>query len=418
MIYLMKINSFVKNYHNWNMQLILFSVVLISSMIRVRSSTIQQIPVIAFMLFVIFLDGFLKGKRIYLLIGLSVTMLVSLFANGVLVMKDVFLWFFPYIAIYYVVSRGGFNYRYLYLFVSLTLVWYLLKNPDTVTYLPNKMMINVYGEGTKHGTAKLGIILFTTAFYIMYLRWRLSMDIKYTDIICLLFGGYLIFFSSSRSAILSVLASIILLFVNLNGLKKWRTWILFWLFNLSTYFLEILTAYSDYIRKYPLVSELVHVDNFEKSYGVTSGRSWLWGYHIDTFLKHPIFGGGRKYVDFSVNDYIPDLGIIAKAGSESPFTGMLASNGLIGVLQIAFVVYLFHKAVKAKNVMGTVIMFCCIYNTTMGINFLDNRSECVLMIALYYMSFYDNRLLVYPSALLKKLKDFKKKLSLRATYSS
>lgn len=231
-------------------------------------------------------------------------------------------------------------------------------------------------------------------------------------------GGYFIFFSSSRSAVLAALATLLMLAVNWNGLKKWLTWTLFFVFNLSTYFLELLQGYTRYLNHIPVISEFIHIENFDKTAGVTSGRAWLWKYHMDTFLKYPIFGGGREYTDFAVNDYIGRLGENAHAGSESPFTGMLACNGIIGVIQICLTIFLFQRAVKAKNVLGTTIMFCCIYNTTMGMNYLNNRGVCILIIALYFMSFYDNRLLAYPRSLLKRLNNYKEKQSLRATYSS
>lgn len=415
MIRRIRISSFAKTFNNYALQLMLFFAVFTSSVIPVESATIKQIPVIAFLLCALGFRNFLKGKRIYLLTGLIIILFTSMLANGILVMKDLFLYFFSYIVIYYIVSRGGFDYRFLYLFIVLTLLWYLLKNPNTVTYIPQKMVINVYGEGTKHGTALLGTALMLPALYVCYLRWHLALRLRWSDIVCLIGGGYFIFFSSSRSAVLAVLATLLMLIVNWNGLKKWLTWTLFWVFNLSTYFLELLQGYTRYLNNIPILSDFIHVDNFDKAAGVTSGRAWLWKYHIDTFLNHPIFGGGREFTDFGVNDYIGRLGENAHAGSESPFTGMLACNGMIGLIQIGLVIYLFQRAVKAKNVLGTTIMFCCIYNTTMGMNYLINRGVCILIIALYFMSFYDNRLLVYPRALLKRLKDYKEKQSLRVT---
>ena len=107
-------------------------------------------------------------------------------------MKDLFLYFFSYIVIYYIVSRGGFDYRFLYLFIVLTLLWYLLKNPATVTYIPHKMIINVYGEGTKHGTALLGTALMLPALYVCYMRWHLALRLRWTDIVCLIGGVFYI----------------------------------------------------------------------------------------------------------------------------------------------------------------------------------------------------------------------------------
>ena len=164
MVRIIRISSFAKTFNNYALQLVLFLAVFISTVIPVESATIKQIPVIALFLCALGFRNFLKGKRIYLLTGLIIILFTSMLANGILVMKDLFLYFFSYIVIYYIVSRGGgFDYRFLYLFIVLTLLWYLLKNPNTVTYIPQKMVINVYGEGTKHGTALLGTALMLPA---------------------------------------------------------------------------------------------------------------------------------------------------------------------------------------------------------------------------------------------------------------
>ena len=144
MVRIIRISSFAKTFNNYALQLVLFLAVFVSSVIPVESATIKQIPVIALFLCALGFKNFLKSKRIYLLTGLVMILFISMLANGILVMKDLFLYFFSYMVIQLVVSRGGFDYRLIYLFVAFTLVWYLLKNPATVTYIPHNMIINVF----------------------------------------------------------------------------------------------------------------------------------------------------------------------------------------------------------------------------------------------------------------------------------
>ena len=385
------INSFVNTYRNIEMQRFFCFSVLISTLLTIDSATIKHIPVIIFFVYVLCQSDFLNKRRIKFVFFVSCILLVSFIFHGILVTKDLFLFFISYLVICYFVGRGGFYYKFVYLLIMITLLWYLIINFSTVSYLPHNMMINVFGEGTKHGTASLGTILFLSSIYICYYRWRLCINFHFLDLFFVFAGIYFVFFSTSRSAMLALLASILMLIVNRNGLKKIWTWIIFLGFNISVFFFELLQNYTRYMMDIPILSDYIKVDNIE-SYGITSGRAWLWAYHIDVFLNNPFVGGGREYADFKVGDLI-EWGVVANAGTESPFTGMLACNGVIGIIQIIFLVYLFAKSVSVRNVMGAVIMFSCIYNTTMGLDFVSNRGLSLLLIALYFMSFYDNRMI-------------------------
>lgn len=380
----------LKKICNRELQQILFVVALLSSIIESDSATINKIPIIIFCFYVFTFNSFFQDKRFYYLLGILILLVLSILSDGFLIAKDLFLYFVPFVVLRFIVSEGGFDYRSLYIFVAFTIIWYLLKNPTTVSYFPNNMMINVYGQGTKHGTAFLGTLLFLVAAYACYFRWKLTASINVFDVINLFLGLYLVLFSTSRSALLALLATIMMLVVNRNKYKKWLTWLIFLLFNMSTFLLESLSLILPQLNDIPFFSDFIHVDNFER-YGVTSGRAWLWQYHLNIFLNHPFWGGGRNSIDFFVGDTIGPMGEIAPAGSESPFTGYLACSGMIGLIQILLPIMLFAWAVKRENIMGSSIMFCCVYNTVMGTNYFNFVGGHILIIALFFMSFYDNR---------------------------
>lgn len=147
---------------------------------------------------------------------------------------------------------------------------------------------------------------------------------------------------------------------------------------------------QDYIHliKNEFILDFIGVDNF-KRHGVTSGRAWLWNYHWDSFINSPyLLGGGRTFTDFKVGDYIPFLGIKASAGSESPYTGMLACYGLFAIFQFGILIYLVFYAIKRNNLLATCIIFIAIYNSIMGVNFTSvMHADAIFVYLLYYSSF-------------------------------
>lgn len=210
------------------------------------------------------------------------------------------------------------------------------------------------------------------------------------DIFLLLISLYLVILSGSRSCLLALLATIILFIINRNKYKKIVTGIYFLSMILLVFFMEYLKDYI-YLIENEFVLNLIGAEKF-KQYGVTSGRAWLWDYHWDSFINSPYFlGGGRSVTDFRVGDYIPFLRMKAHAGSESPYTGILASNGLIGLFQLSLLVYLSYIAIKKENLLATCIIFICIYNATMGVDFTNVlQANPILLFLLYFSSFNIN----------------------------
>ena len=157
-----------------------------------------------------------------------------------------------------------------------------------------------------------------------------------------------------------------------------------------TFFIEYLQDYV-YLIKNEYILDLIGAKNF-KNYGVTSGRAWLWNYHWDSFVDSPYYlGGGRDVTDFRVNDYIPSLRRKAPAGSESPFTGMIACYGIIALIQFGVLLYLSYNAIKKKNLIATCIIFIAIYNGLMGVDLTNVLyGEPILLYLLFFSSFSSN----------------------------
>lgn len=369
--------------------------VIISTIIPSPSQSVKFIPLLLFYIPIIFQRDFYNNKRRNYLLFILIVCSLSFFAHGFLEMKDILIYFISYSFIEYFVLKKGFNIKYIYWFIVFVTIFFLFKNPNTVSYIPINNVINIYGEGTKHGTATLGNLLFIVSLYNLHYKKQLTRKYEFKWIILIIVSIYLVVFSSSRSVTLALLATILMYVSNIKTFRTKLIWIIFILFNLSTYLLENLSNYIYLFSDNTFLSEFIRIENFDTSVGVTSGRAWLWNVHINSFLENPIFGGGRKVIDFRGNDYIPWLNEIANAGSESAFTGMLACNGFIGILQILLPIYLFSKAVNKRNIIGCVIIFCCIYNTTTGVNMVNNYGYNIFYTILYFMSFKKNKIISY-----------------------
>jgi len=238
-----------------------------------------------------------------------------------------------------------------------------------VSWIPQNGVINIFGGlSTKHGTAIAGVLLLLPSLCYLFERYK-GLRVEYSTkklLLLLAFSLYIIVFSSSRSVTLAVIALFIYFYVNRKQFREKLSILLFVAFNLSVFFLEYVGDYITYINEIPWLADFIHTDNFDQ-YGVTSGRSWLWGVHMHTFFSSPwLMGGGRAFTDFDVNDWIPWLGVQAKAGSESVYTGYLACYGLVGLGIIFIQIGLFLQAVRRKAMLASAIMFFMVYNTTMG----------------------------------------------------
>lgn len=247
------------------------------------------------------------------------------------------------------------------------------------------MSINICaGESTKHGTAVIGYLLFIASLY-QFTQEKLNKK----TISFFLFSIYLIFFSTSRSVALSTAYVLIFYMINYKKIKIKVSLSFFFIIICSTFLLENLSSYTQLIGHNDILNKFIRADNFDNSIGVTSGRSWLWEYHWKTFLNTNFIGGGREAIDFKVNDFIPTINEVAKAGSESPLTGMLACYGVLGFIPLFLYFYLFYYAIKKRNLIGSCIILGNIYNALTGVNLLHClNSTNILLYLLYFQSFY------------------------------
>lgn len=333
-----------------------------------------------------------KKKQPFLALFAALIVFVALY-YGLIEAKNFIVFMLPFLTGAYIAHKMNFTPQFCYNYY----LWYIiptsLVNVATshceFSYIPNSLhVINICGGGTKHGTAGVGFILFIASLYNLHLSYICREKYKRKDIFFFFLSLYFTVFSSSRSYTMSLLGTLVLYWINRDSISKWKSWLIFIVCISSTYLLEMLTQYVAYFRQYPLLAQFMRADNFDNSAGVTSGRAWLWSYHMNLFCNSKLLmGDGGEHLKFGGGDYVPFLGMEAPAGSESPYTAQIACFGLLGIWMLLLLVRLFQNAINAHNLIGMCIIFCAIYNSVTGGNETSIWGAASLVYFLYYTSF-------------------------------
>lgn len=357
--------------------------------VPITNISIKFLLLLVFLLSCLFQRNFYQISNCRYLIVISVITIFLTFYHGLAIAKNFFIFCFGILSISYYSYRCSFSSKLIYkyfVYVIITLGIFNFLRYHNVYYFPfSTGYINIIGgEATKHGTAIIGTLLFVASGYNLLIGIN---NKQWIHVVFLVLGIYFVYFSGSRSCLLALIATIILYAINQYKFRKIITVICFFIFIISVFFIEYLQEYV-YLIKNELVLDIINAENF-KQHGVTSGRAWLWDYHWDTFLDSPyLLGSGKNGTDFRVGDYIPSLRMRAHAGSESPFTGILACYGLIGLIQFGILLFLTYKAIKMENILATCIIFICIYNSVMGVDLTNVlHGNPILLYLLYFSSF-------------------------------
>lgn len=344
-----------------------------SFLLPTTSATLLALPFILLSVYCVAQDKYFTKYHQWAWIYLLLSAIPTLALHGILETKGLFVFICCLCGISYMSTKFEFQPKMMYWFFICCVIplgLYRQAVFGNVHWLPVEGMVNILGgESTKHGTAVVGVLLlFPTITYLFEKYKGIPVPIKTSKLyLWLILALYLVVGSSSRSVTLAVLFFLFFIFINRKGFRKGRSVALFIACNASVYIMEYLSNYVDVVNDFPILADFVHAENFEHDYGVTAGRSWLWGVHMTSFINSPfLLGGGRAVTDFRVLDWLPWLGEEAHAGSESPYTGWLACYGLIGAVLILIQIGMFAYAVRKRSTMAAALIFCMIYNTTMG----------------------------------------------------
>lgn len=359
----------------------------------ITNITIRFILLLLLLFSCLFYKSFHQVNYIKSLSFISLITIFLIFYHGIAEGKDYFIYCYGILATSFLARKFIFSseiiYKY-FLYVIVPLGLFNLRLYNNVYYLPfTTGRVNIIGNiATKHDTAIIGTMLFVGAAYNI-LRTKKYMINK--NIIFLLIGCYLVAFSGSRSCLLALIATVFLYIINKYRYKKYITILYFFIMISSVFFMEYVKDYT-YLIQNDFILDLIGAENF-KNHGVTTGRSWLWDYHWDSFINSSyLLGAGRTATDFTLGDYIPLLRIKAPAACESPYTGMLACNGIFGIFQLSILVFLSCIAIKKEKLLATCIIFLCIYNATMGVDFTNVlQAYPILLYLLYFKTLYSEK---------------------------
>ena len=322
--------------------------------------------VIAYIFFLPVVYCFFQKKYISNLYLLPIVLipLLSLFLHDA---KSAFFFFYSLVGLFvcsFLVKKFRFRYEFiyilfLYVFIPISISSYILgKHSDfgfKLVYIPlseNDWKINVIAWDTSiHDTMMLGFFIFIVAFY----RIMKCQSKQVRDYLFLILGLYFIVFSGARGGYLSLLAILLLFYVNRNRMRKYISWFILCIFLSFVYFIDIFVVLINNLVSNPVLRLFLKLDNINSSSGITSGRFWLWNYHLDLFLSSNLRGVGKNNINFEIGD-VTNTGEVAKAVTESPATFMLAAYGLLGVILLILYLYMFNYTLKKNSLFGVMLM--------------------------------------------------------------
>ena len=185
-------------------------------------------------------------------------------------------------------------------------------------------------------------------------------------------GLYLVIFAKSRTSLLATLISLLLgmLFTRKRQVALFLATLLS---VVSIYFIVPLIQDNPNlisgVANTSFARSFIKLEATEAAYGISSGRQWLWAYHLNLFKKNILTGASRQLTAFEVGDKIE--GGRALAGSESFLTYVLARYGIWGISYHIFFLLLLWKSIRSNNKEFYLLMVYSI-SSCVGISLLGN----------------------------------------------
>jgi hypothetical protein len=191
--------------------------------------------------------------------------------------------------------------------------------------------------GGNHYSAKLAVFVFIiSCIHYFERKGKFNMFFIFLSL-------YFIVFSQARTELAATLLAMTLIFL-IYKLKYNNKLVLFILplIFLLLFYLSPLILNNIVVTGY--LGDALKI-NTQHTGDITAGREWLWRYHYSLFNDYLLTGAPTECVDIYKND-ITCSGDTARAGTESHFTKLLASEGLWGIIKLFLYVYLLYMSIK------------------------------------------------------------------------
>lgn len=230
--------------------------------------------------------------------------------------------------------------------VLLVPIWQLLglsEGANKLTLIPSAETEFIINFGAPGQTMHMAAFLVGLLMLFQIIRIRHGQH----HFISLLITGYLLFFTLSRSIWLAFLCAAIYVVITAKSQKY------FFLKSIIILVLGLLTIYGSQI-----LVDIFDLKNITllrtSSENVSSGRSFLWAWHLDVFSNN-LLGVGRQYFDqFERGGLLGD--VLISAMTESYFTFVLASYGVFGFLNLFFYWHVFRNVISSRDLIKSAIV--------------------------------------------------------------
>lgn len=245
-------------------------------------------------------------------------------------------------------------------------------DPNLVPDAQSEWRINIgpYGS-TFHYTSDLGVVLFAIALVGLHNRGR-----AYYPLLGL--SLYFLVFSGARAGLVTAAAVALLFFVNRRARRP------FWTYSILLATVVMVYSANSLVEQLPkrdrTTGGLLPLERTPTG-DATSNRSWLWDYHLRLFSENPIEGAGLDAIRFRHHAIIE--GRMAPAGSESYYTGLLASFGITGVSIILMHLYLFARTVRHPDLLKLLFGAILIVETVVNSMFATMYTAVPLFVVAY-----------------------------------
>lgn len=293
----------------------------------------------------------------------------------------------------YIIRKEFIYSLFLYVCVPMSLLSFILgpysnvENTNPLSYIPisdNGWKINILFWGaTIHSTSLLGMLMFLVSLYNIGI---LRKD-KWIDKIFLILGVYLVLFSGSRGGYITLLLILILFYINKNKIYVFYSCLILLITIVGIYSMDLLQYFVSVSSSNQLINSLFRLDDWDSTSGITSGRSWLWGYHFNLLVGSNYLGVGKDGIDIKLGE-LTNTGEIALGATESPATFLLAAYGPLGIVLISIYLYMFFYALKKQRIFAILLMGMAISlfvgSGTNLFAFMDTYS--ILFLIIYFSS--------------------------------
>lgn len=229
----------------------------------------------------------------------------------------------------------------------------------------------------------LNLCIFVYLYYLYFFKQinnRINKFIVFMILICI----FLVLLSKSSTGIL-IVALFLPIFLWIKNDK--RSIVLFITGTIFSALLPVINFNSAFLNN--LIGGLFHKNiSF-------SGRRYIWDYALSNFSRNPLIGNGFNSIDSLFKGKVIPIYERVAAHSHNGFLEVFLQNGLIGLILILIIIYLYFKSIDIysefeKRLLKTYIIVFIIFNS-MEPYLLQTVSGCTFWLIGIFIIVYNKK---------------------------